>query len=231
MPSPPGRIIAESKTKQRRASFMRGKRIAMDATEAFVMYANFRIQDKLPTMEVYQKIGESIGASAATIRVRAKRERWEEKVSRLLPSLVATLPTTTTACEVLDKERRTHLENSRKMFTKLNKYLDYFDSEFEKARACGNHVLARQMVDAFSRLVLAFVRLQQISMNACCDAGSARAPSEQGKPYVGDAINLYLRPMMAKPRIPQPGVGPIELKLAPEIPASPTQENGYPKSG
>ena len=189
----------------------------MDATEAFVMYANFRIQDKVPTMETYQKIADHVGASASAIRVRAKRERWEEQVSRLLPSLVAKLPTTTTAVEIVDEERRTFLEVSRKMVKHLHEFMDYYHGEFEEAKANNNPIMASEMIEAAARLSLYAIRAQQISQNACCDSGSATVPSENPQvPGQGDAINLFLSPFMATPRIPQPEAAPMKLKIWPE---------------
>lgn len=175
--------------------------------------------DKLTSREALKKVSEETGIGVPRLAKLADNERWHDLSQKILPAMRCLEPTTTTAIEVLDSERKRHLAISHKLADGIVEQIDYVREQFKAAKENDNHILASEMVDTFGKLALAATRVQSIAQSATCDSGAATAITETANnPAQGNAMNFYIRPLMAKPRIPQIGAPIIEFQPLPVEP-------------
>ena len=148
-----------------------------------------------------------------------------------VPALRTMQPTSTTVLEVLDQERSLYLDVSHKIIDQWRQGMASFAIELQIAKSNNNIIKITEMMKEMKNLAQMARTAQEISQNATCDSGKSTAPTEHGGNNTGNAINLYLTPMMASPRIPQPGAPTLELQMLPETPSVPAQGNGVELNG
>lgn len=171
--------------------------------------------DKMKSDDVIKALSEKYAIDFKRMRDIAYQEKWYELSLDLLPAGRALEPTSTTALEVLDMERRSFLEAARKALIEWNKGMDYFAGKFAEAKENRNFIMASEALQEMSKLSLMLTRIQSVSQGATCDGGSATAITETSGSVTNNAIILQMSPLMAKARIPQPGARAIEFQAVP----------------
>lgn len=169
-------------------------------------------------------LAEKYGISAKTIEVKSSVEKWAESAAIYLPAVGGFKQTSSTAMEVVDRERNKYLHLSQDMADKFQVGSDYCFTRFKKAVEDDNHILASEMMGELNKLALMLTRLQTVSQGATCDSGSATAITEAGENtrQQGPTFQIYLREWNKTPRIP-PTNGPIlQLQDIPVI----SEQNG-----
>lgn len=179
------------------------RKITADETGAFILYAKLRMEDKMTVMEVYEHLGKVYNCTAEAARITAHKRKWASRVTDLLPSILATVPTTTTTLKVIDEQRKEFLSIAREMTAKWRDGMKYISLEFAKAKRIGKPERVYQALQAMNTLALYAQRAQAISGHATCDSGASTAVSEDGAPSItGNVINIHLPKQIATPRVP-----------------------------
>jgi DNA-directed RNA polymerase beta subunit len=190
----------------------RGKKIYFDVVHAAYLYAKCRVADKMTQKEAYLLISEECGMKPGTLNVRANREGWEKKLSILMPCLLALIPTSTTAMEVIDHERKEFLAMARKARERWHELMDYHTSQFKKAVENENPILASEHGKEISNLMRMARTTQEIAGHATCDSGASTAPDTAGMPTQQNFYKIVFPKESSQPRIPQPLPKTLEVK-------------------